>query len=703
MAVPAEAPDESGDMGWARFDEESVMHERRQSLARTQKAKALVSKQEAVLQGILRKMVEDDDAGAISPSASDAFSKAGSSQRFRSWSSFSRHSQSAVTSASMHEASTFDQQAWTVAKQILTRQEKKQAFWKQRREHAEEGRRKLQQRQTESEAAEARLAERQREIAEEHRRRAFAAQQRRSEQQKVFRETLREQDRICDEYYKNASRGTRSGSPTARSSSPRQEKPEAQADIHRQMLKSHDIYSETVERWRQQVAENDRRAEAFRRRMLKARTGSRMKEDKHAGTKKDEGRKSLRKGAHPVIAIAEKAHGDSRRGSAHSSQPSHESGAVACEEKVRGAGDATASSLGPSGAAATLPCLRGSSSPGQSRGLTRSKTCELWKERFQKSQTFSEVLEQKALRKQQQQDRHLEESRRRIAAINKQVMMRAADRSKKWKERNDAAASRRQMKSVASDADMVAKLAAGAQRKAALEQQRAEELAEASTSKSAQIQSAQAHAAHLLDKTEKELISKVQHRDQMVAERHAMRLQEFAARADTGGPYQEQAESAKSRKKELEEEFRLKAMKEMEMKSSRHRGDSGPVLERQRTLKKTRTFQRQPTELPPDLPFPTSLDFPVELPAVELPAAAKASASLGLPLTLESRSSDRASGASPSQNTRGSRVSVASAADSMVSVDDEDVEKNLLKDLEQRSSNWMKEMRRQKESRKKIA
>ncbi|CAE7825273.1 unnamed protein product [Symbiodinium sp. CCMP2592] len=689
-------------MGWARFDEESVMHERRQSLARTQKAKALVSKQEAVLQGILRKMVEEDDAGAISPSASDAFSKAGSSQRFRSWSSFSRHSQSAITSASMHEASTFDQQAWTVAKQILTRQEKKQAFWKQRREHAEEGRRKLQQRQMESEAAEARLAERQREITEEHRRRAFAAQQRRSEQQKVFRETLREQDRICDEYYKNASRGTRSGSPTARSSSPRQEKPEAQADIHRQMLKSHDIYSETVERWRQQVAENDRRAEAFRRRMLKARTGSRAKEDKHASTKKDEGRKSLRKGAHAMMAATEKAHGDSRRGSAHSSQPSHESGAVAGEEKVRGAGDAS-SSLGPLGAAVTLPCLRGSAgsgSPGQSRGLTRSKTCELWKERFQKSQTFSEVLEQKALRKQQQQDRHLEESRRRIAAINKQVMMRAADRSKKWKERNDAAASRRQMSSVASDADMVAKLAAGARRKAALEQQRAEELAEASASKSAQIQSAQAHAAHLLDKTEKELVSKVQHRDQMVAERHAMRLQEFAARADTGGPYQEQAESAKSRKKELEEEFRLKAMKEMEMKSSRHRGDSGPVLERQRTLKKTRPFQRQPTELPPDLPFPTSLDFPVELPAVDMPAAAKASASLGLPLALESRSSERAS---PSQHPRGSRVSVASAADSMVSVDDEDVEKNLLKDLEQRSSNWMKEMRRQKESRKKIA
>mmetsp|Transcript_53006 Transcript_53006/g.118929 ORF Transcript_53006/g.118929 Transcript_53006/m.118929 type:complete len:155 (-) Transcript_53006:1824-2288(-) len=129
MAPAAEEmPDESGDMGWARFDEESVMHERRQSLARTQKAKALVSKQEAVLQGILKKMVEEEDSGAISPSASDAFSKAGSSQRFRSWSSFSRPSQSATTSASFQEASTFDQQAWTVAKQILTRQEKKAGF-----------------------------------------------------------------------------------------------------------------------------------------------------------------------------------------------------------------------------------------------------------------------------------------------------------------------------------------------------------------------------------------------------------------------------------------------------------------------------------------------------------------------------------------------------------------------------------------------
>ena len=77
--------------------------------------------------------------------------------------------------------------------------------------------------------------------------------------------------------------------------------------------------------------------------------------------------------------------------------------------QVRGAGDA-ASSLGPLGAAVTLPCLRRSagsgsavlthtrhpctlgccneshpvdnrSGPGQSRGLTRSKTCELWKER----------------------------------------------------------------------------------------------------------------------------------------------------------------------------------------------------------------------------------------------------------------------------------------------------------------------------------
>ena len=67
--------------------------------------------------------------------------------------------------------------------------------------------------------------------------------------------------------------------------------------------------------------------------------------------------------------------------------------------EVRGVGDATAAL----GAAATLPCLRGSADltsngltkhgdqralcasdlrgPGQSRGLVRSKTCELWYER----------------------------------------------------------------------------------------------------------------------------------------------------------------------------------------------------------------------------------------------------------------------------------------------------------------------------------
>mmetsp|Transcript_35455 Transcript_35455/g.81809 ORF Transcript_35455/g.81809 Transcript_35455/m.81809 type:complete len:684 (+) Transcript_35455:76-2127(+) len=682
MAPAAEEmPDESGDMGWARFDEESVMHERRQSLARTQKAKALVSKQEAVLQGILKKMVEEEDSGAISPSASDAFSKAGSSQRFRSWSSFSRPSQSATTSASFQEASTFDQQAWTVAKQILTRQEKKQAFWNQRKEHFEEARHRSEQRQIEREAAEARFAERQREIADEHRRRAFAAQQRRSEQQKVFRETLREQDRVCDEYYKNASpRGSRSGAQTARSS-PRHEKLESnEADIYRHMLQSHDLYSETVDRWRQQVAENDRRAEAFRRRMLKARTGSRLREERN-GTKKEESRKSLRKGALALVSLPDKVQGESRRGSAHS-QPSE----VAGEEKV-------------TGMSRSMPCLREGREGARGKGLVRSKTVEQWNRRFQNVLSFSEELEQKAYRKQQQQEKNLEEGRRRIAAINKQVIMRAADRTKKWKERNDAAASRRQLNAVTSDADMVAKLAAGFQRKAELEKQRADELAEASASKWAQIESAQAAAALLLDKSEKALISKVQQRDHMVAERHAMRLQEFAARADTGGPYQEQAEHAKSRKKELEEEFRLKAMKEMEMKSSRHKGDSGPVLERQRTLKKMRTFQRQHTELPADLPFPRSLEDEDELVAGMSHQVRPGESSLGLPLALESKSGParRLSRSSP-----GKRVSVASVADSMASMDDEDAEKAILQDLEQRSSNWMKEMRRQKESRKKI-
>eukprot|EP00913_Durusdinium_trenchii_P030659 g28714.t1 len=67
----------------ARKNDASVLKERRQSVARTQKAKDLVNKQEAVLQGILQKLVEEDSGfGGGSPTASDGFSRTGST-RFR--------------------------------------------------------------------------------------------------------------------------------------------------------------------------------------------------------------------------------------------------------------------------------------------------------------------------------------------------------------------------------------------------------------------------------------------------------------------------------------------------------------------------------------------------------------------------------------------------------------------------------------------
>jgi len=650
-------PKDDPDMGWTRFDEESVMHERRQSHARTQKAKALVSKQEAVLQGILKKMNEEEDNGAISPSASDALSKAGSSQRFRSWSAFSRQSLSAST-ASL-QASTLHQQALIVANQILTRQEKTLAFHFQRKENITEAKQRHEHLRVEKEAAEARFAERRQALAEERRRRAFAAQQRRNEQ-KAFRETLREQDRLCDEYYKQQLSGRSNSLSPSKSLRPEDDS-ECEKDIHRHMLKSHSLYTETVERWRHQVAENDCRAEAFRKRVLKATHGSRQKEER-ASLPRSEGRRSIsrvKKGG-PGMGSQEKVQTDSRRGSALSATSPTSSLVRSGQLKLK------------DGLSRSMPCLRRAAS-------------EMWSQRWQASQVHGQEKEMDAIRKQQQDEEKLEGGRQRIAAINQDIMTRAAERSQKWQERNDAAASRRQLADVASEAEMAAKLEAGAQRKADLDRRRADELAEAAAARALQTEKAQATAAMLLEKAEKAVADRARQRDELVAERHAMRLQDFASRADPDVP-QDQAEAAKSRKRQLEEEFRLKAKKEMEMKA-RRRADHGPVLERQRTLKTRTSLRREGSSLPPDLPF----------------AAKLTDSDLMLAEALEAQQAEKKNPAAASQlQNAGRHAARVSIAGSLVSMDDEDVEREMLQALEERSSHWMKEMRRQKENSKRI-
>lgn len=505
-------------MDWARFDEASVLKERRQSVARTQKAKDLVNKQEAVLQGILQKLVEEDSGfGGGSPTASDGFSRTGStrfrpkSERLEQW---------------PEGDSTFSQQTWIVANKIMMRQEKTEKFHRQRRKNMEEERQRQQARHQERLQAEERFAMRRAQLVDEQRRKAFAAQQRRLEQQKVFRDF--EQDKNLSDERRTLAAPTRPSSPTER---PEEEEEDEEEDIYKHMLKSHNLYSETMERWRHQIADGSRGGRAL------ARESGFLRRSKSSSFWS--------------------ASGEHKRMSATTSFSPLNSPSSAKEKMSR-----------------SMPCLRRS-------------TTEVWKERFEAVQRHEQDRELQALRKEKEDQERLEGGRRRIAALNQEVMQKATHRARQWHQRNDAAASRRMEGEFSSDAEMVDKLKAGALRKADLEQRRQARMAELAAKKQSKIHAAQAQAAFLLENQSKATLARAEQRDQMLSERHAMRLAEFAARADLGSPSHVHAEEAKNRKKKLEEDFRAKARKEIEMKD--RPPDLRPVLEKQRTMKRTRT------------------------------------------------------------------------------------------------------------------
>eukprot|EP00747_Dinoflagellata_sp_TGD_P163753 gnl/TRDRNA2_/TRDRNA2_182773_c0_seq1.p1 gnl/TRDRNA2_/TRDRNA2_182773_c0~~gnl/TRDRNA2_/TRDRNA2_182773_c0_seq1.p1 ORF type:complete len:759 (+),score=183.58 gnl/TRDRNA2_/TRDRNA2_182773_c0_seq1:128-2404(+) len=115
-----------------------------------------------------------------------------------------------------------------------------------------------------------RAANMQREKFAEQRRRAFIAEQRRSEQRKVWRELQRDEERTYLEYYSKAhksseSKPSPSSSPRGGHRRPRTSPPVAgyqTEEIYRDMIRSHKGNANTMVKWKDFVAENERRSEA---------------------------------------------------------------------------------------------------------------------------------------------------------------------------------------------------------------------------------------------------------------------------------------------------------------------------------------------------------------------------------------------------------------------------------------------------------
>eukprot|EP00931_Biecheleriopsis_adriatica_P087004 TRINITY_DN61530_c0_g1_i1.p1 TRINITY_DN61530_c0_g1~~TRINITY_DN61530_c0_g1_i1.p1 ORF type:complete len:715 (+),score=157.29 TRINITY_DN61530_c0_g1_i1:107-2146(+) len=673
-------------MDWT-FDEHQVAQEREESLARTQKAKDLVEAQEQVLTNIMNKMVESEEECQPSVSVGSGHNRS----RFRSNASMSSLDRMETGGSS---ASTFEMQAWTVADQIVARQEKSEAFNRRRKETLGEAAKQTEKRKAEMEAAEARFAERQKEIAEDNRRRAFASQQRRSEQQKTRKENLRELDRICDDYYKEQSPRGRKSSPSPGSSPrqnhrshPQQKASVADEDIYKHTVQSHGLYNETVERWRQQVSENDRRAEDFRRKVLKAvRSGSRQKEENVSGSKKSKGARRI-SGMHPA-----------------SSDGRDTSPEVALTRTAR-----------------SVP-----SSLGSSRVL--SPTAGLWPQRRQKAMEWAMEVDRLEDEKLRRDEALLQAGRSRIARINQDTMDRAFEQARQWQIRNDTATARRKKNEVTSDAEMRQKMEDFARRRAELEQRHFEERAEAGDAKRHLVQSAQAAAQLLLDGKERAMDEKVKERDDLLAERYAIKLEAYIKKVESGGPYYEKAERAKLQKKKLEETFRKKAMKEVEKKTSRQIGVMGEIQKRASSpssraamlsemakqpkaaaVTAAAALERQWSNPPsrsapptagshlgsadPELTI-TPADLGEDLTQARVIAEAVADAP-----ALEKRGPHNVVRRSPAQKPDSASDKAAVRRPSILSLSDDDggAEDQLLQDLEKRSSSWMKEMRRKKQ------
>jgi len=170
--------------------------------------------------------------------------------------------------------------AHVVAQELLRRQERLQRF-EQGRQRVLEQERLIRERTAAAlEAADARCARQQRERQVANNRRAFEAQQRRSEQQKVFREFKREQERACEAYYlQNTSKSvSKLGSDSVFSNMERSRSAPSlsglsssgipEDDIYDSILQSHLSYNGVLEKAEKFVAENERRTQAQRRKVL---------------------------------------------------------------------------------------------------------------------------------------------------------------------------------------------------------------------------------------------------------------------------------------------------------------------------------------------------------------------------------------------------------------------------------------------------
>lgn len=578
MAVAEEEED------W-NFDEEQVRKELEAGQLRTARAQELLASQEAVLKRSQTKIRESDEqAQGASPSTPVRMRR---TEQGMSW----------LTTPEKPGTSDRARSAAQVSKQMAKRKERSNIVSARQERMAEEERDYQMRVYNGIEAVEARIQKMQEDFFEEQRRKAFTAQQRRNAQQKAIKEFRREEERLYEAYYSKRSssqspRPSRNSSPSrSRSPHPSAQDPsqalvtEPGEELYQTILKSHIKYAGTIDKWQQFVQENDRRAEAYRRRVLLPRGKSSPKGGKLALGLPDE-----------VMALfappADMCRSLTASPTGLSTIDSFWSGTGPAETDVEGAtpkAQDCSSEYGDMGREGYLSpgtaASRTSSPKSRSRrlwsrarqlvlgqlGIARKMSPQVWEDRQRRIKQFQVEQELERLEKLEKEEAAMREARVRIDAHNAERSSLASARNKEWQQRNSKAASRRKLESQRSDAELVRKQDEMQKRLDEEERHLQEVRASMASRRDAHIQSAQHAAAEQLVQMQQSVLGKIELKEQQILKHQQQKVEDLQEKRSKS-PSGLTPEEARARKAELEQEFQAKARKETQLKASRSDG-----------------------------------------------------------------------------------------------------------------------------------
>lgn len=604
------------------FDEEQVRREFEAGQLRTARAQELLASQEAVLKRSQTKIRESDEqAQGASPSTPARMRR---TEQGMNW----------LTTPEKPGTSDRARSAAQVSKQMAKRKERSNIVSARQQRMAEEERDYQMRVYTEIEAVEARIQKMQEDFFEEQRRKAFTAQQRRNAQQKAIKEFRREEERLYEAYYSKRT-GSQSPRPSRNSSPSRSRSPHPSAqdpshalatepgeELYQTILKSHIKYSGTIDKWQQFVQENDRRAEAYRRRVLLPRGKSSPKGGKLALGLPDE-----------VMALfappADVCRSLTASPTGLSTIDSFWSGTGPAETDVEGATpkaqdyssefDAAPGrrEMGREGCSSPgLAASRTSSPKSSSRRLwsrarqlvlgqlsvARKMSPQVWEDRQRRIKQLQVEQELERFEKLEKEEAAMREARVRIDAHTAERSSLASARNKEWQQRNSKAASRRKLDSQRSDAELVRKQDEMQKRLEEEERHLQEVRANMASRRDAHIQSAQNAAAEQIVQMQQSVLGKIELKEQQILKHQQQKVEDLQEKRSKS-PSGLTPEEARARKAELEQEFQAKARQETQLKASRSDGHvkamSSTGFAKMKKLRKEKSAQRPRTQSPP--------------------------------------------------------------------------------------------------------